>query len=429
MLKKHVENIIIGAGVSGLAAGIELKKCGNDCLILEKEKSAGGLCRTIKVGGCDFDFGPKILILDDSENSKKVLSYLKGNYNKYPISESVYLNEYGFLKFPLQRHLYCLPDKEKNKILRDIEKSMQAPKLVTNYKDWLENGFGKYFCEKVLFPYEEKKWQTRLESLDYKWALDRPIKVDYDEIKQGALFKLPPKGHYYYPRKGSIQSLINNMLLDCCPIKCNQEVLKINLKSQYIETKNTRYYYKRIISTLPINLFLKITNSGAKQFPNSNKILQGLGILVVNLVFKGSYNLQGTALYFPEKEYVFRRVSILQNLCPALARRGYTSIQVEVSVKKGCNINRYVKKVLNDLKKIEQFFILGEPTFVDHMVIGFAYPLPKTGLEEYVKNIHKYFALYDIYHCGRGGNYLYCNLDKAYKLGVDIVQKVITQKK
>lgn len=149
---------------------------------------------------------------------------------------------------------------------------------------------------------------------------------------------------------------------------------------------------------------------------------------MANLVYKGNYDLQGNAIYFPEKKYIFRRVSVLQNLCPALARKGYTPIQVEVSIKGKINEKEIVSKILNDLKEIKQFSDIGDPCLVDHLIIDFAYPLPSTGLEDYINRIHEYFANFDVYHCGRGGNYVYCNLDKAYKQGIDLARKIVENK-
>lgn len=425
MESKQYKNIILGAGISGLAAGIEFKKDGQSCVILEKENEPGGLCQSVKVGECEFDFGPKILLLDDSENSKTILSYLDGNYLQYPISEGTYLSEYGLLGFPLQRYLYCLPEVEKKKILDDIEKIRKSPKEITDYKAWLINAFGEYFCKKVLFPYEEKKWQIKLDKLDYKWALNRPIRVDYDEIKLGAINKLPPKGNYYYPKTGSITTLVDGMVKHSCPIEYNQEVININTKEKFVETKTHRYYYEKLVSTIPINMFLNLIEDKSQSFEDSDKFLHGLGILVVNLVFKGNYDLQGSAIYFPEKKYIFRRVSVLQNLCPALSRDGYTPLQVEVSIKGKINTKEYTDRILKDLMSIKQFSVLGKPELINCLNIDFAYPLPSTGLEEYIKDIHTFYEKIEIYHCGRGGNYVYCNLDKAYKQGSDLAKKII----
>ena len=54
--------IIIGAGLTGLSAAYHLEKKGfNDYLIVEKEDSPGGLCRSIKQDGFTFDYTGHLL--------------------------------------------------------------------------------------------------------------------------------------------------------------------------------------------------------------------------------------------------------------------------------------------------------------------------------------------------------------------------------
>ena len=49
----NVENLIIGAGISGLTFAAN---CKEDYLIVEKESSVGGLCRTFYEGDFIWDF-------------------------------------------------------------------------------------------------------------------------------------------------------------------------------------------------------------------------------------------------------------------------------------------------------------------------------------------------------------------------------------
>ena len=50
-----IDYLILGAGISGLAAGQKLKEEGNNFLILEKDNSYGGLCDNFEIDGFRFD--------------------------------------------------------------------------------------------------------------------------------------------------------------------------------------------------------------------------------------------------------------------------------------------------------------------------------------------------------------------------------------
>ena len=51
-----VTNLILGAGIAGLGAGKRLAELGEEYLIIEKEKYAGGLCAGFNIDGFDFDY-------------------------------------------------------------------------------------------------------------------------------------------------------------------------------------------------------------------------------------------------------------------------------------------------------------------------------------------------------------------------------------
>lgn len=422
--------LILGGGMAGLGTSIALREAGKDSLILEKDEEMGGLCRNQNISGCDFDYGPKILLLNDSNNSQEILSFLDGNYEKYPVVESVYLSKYGQVGFPLQRNLIDLPKAERKKIIDDLLLAHKHPLKVLSFKDWLINSYGKYFCELILFPYEEKKWQSNLEKMDYHWALERPIKVDKEEVLEGTKSKLPPNRWYYYPKHGNITTLSSNIAKKAGKVILNSPIQSVNLKEKFVVSNNKRYYYQYLISTIPIDYFTDITlNLPKKIKQRSKKILKRLGIVVVNIVFKGDNNLKGSAIYFPEKEFIFRRVSLLQNLCPALARNGFTPISVEISVDPNKKIDKpkLLKETLEGFSKIDQFAKLGKPINYAFLDIDFAYPLQLNGLSAHIDNLHQYYLTYDVYHCGRGGKFDYCNLDQAYKQGKEVTRKILSK--
>ena len=423
--------LILGAGMAGLGAGIAAQRHRQDSLILEAAGVPGGLCGSAEVHGCQFDYGPKIIIEREKGSLKDLLGFLDGNYEAYPMVESAYLSEFGLLGFPLQRHLVDLPEAERDRIIGDLITHRNSPREVRSYKDWLINGYGRYFCEKVLFPYEEKKWQTSLADMDYRWALDRPVRVDLDEVLEGARTHLPPNGTYYYPRHGSIATLTENLAEHAGPLVLNSVVTAIHPAEKYVVAGGRRYDYEYLISSLPLNLVIQMTE-GVEDLADPGGLLRWLGIRVFNLVFEGDHQLDGTAIYFPEKEFVFRRVSVLENLCPALGRLGLTPLSAEISLDpSGIDVasDEQLKDVLRDLAKIPQFARLGEPLDYGVLNIERAYPIQRNGMQEFINDVHALFATFDIHHCGRGGRFDYCNSDVAFEQGKRAIADIVVGKR
>ncbi len=57
--------VVIGAGVGGLATALRLAHRGEQVIVLEKTDQVGGRNRTMRVGECDFDGGPTLMMMLD----------------------------------------------------------------------------------------------------------------------------------------------------------------------------------------------------------------------------------------------------------------------------------------------------------------------------------------------------------------------------
>ena len=80
-MKKHLKNLIIGAGISGLAAALTLHRKGQEFLILEKSDRIGGRIKTDLINGFQFDHGFQVLNPGYRQVKKLIdLKALKLNY-------------------------------------------------------------------------------------------------------------------------------------------------------------------------------------------------------------------------------------------------------------------------------------------------------------------------------------------------------------
>ena len=78
--------VVIGAGLSGLAAGYRLSRDGWDVLVLERDSEVGGRCRTVKVGGFQFDTGAQYLRDSYDATLKTAIEIGLGDRFRIPVS-------------------------------------------------------------------------------------------------------------------------------------------------------------------------------------------------------------------------------------------------------------------------------------------------------------------------------------------------------
>lgn len=135
--------IIIGAGTSGLAAGIRLQTLGFDCEIYEKNEAVGGRMYQIKEQGFTFDVGPTIVLMP--EMYKELFRFSGVNPNDY-------------LKMTLLEPMNTIhyPDQTKIEISHNLTKFVQeletfSEKETAGYLKYLSDVYSRYVIAKEAF--------------------------------------------------------------------------------------------------------------------------------------------------------------------------------------------------------------------------------------------------------------------------------------
>ena len=110
-------NIVIGAGISGLSFGYFSKK---PFIIFEKENTVGGLCKSVKDNGFIFDYSGHFIHI----KNKKIKSLIEKVIGKKLLTvkrNSVILFDKKIIPFPFQANLYYLTEQQKQKCIKGIK--------------------------------------------------------------------------------------------------------------------------------------------------------------------------------------------------------------------------------------------------------------------------------------------------------------------
>ena len=93
--------VILGAGLTGLAAGYELAKAGHQVIVVEKEPSVGGLARTLEKEGFCFDTGPHRWYTKNDMVNNWMLKLLGQDLIKVPRLTRIYFDK-KFFHYPIK---------------------------------------------------------------------------------------------------------------------------------------------------------------------------------------------------------------------------------------------------------------------------------------------------------------------------------------
>ncbi|MFH1394587.1 MAG: FAD-dependent oxidoreductase [Candidatus Omnitrophota bacterium] len=375
---------VLGAGITGLSAGISTKN-----RIYEARQLPGGICASyymnahgektylrqneesyrFEIGGGHWIFGADDLVLRFIKNLSPV--------KKYKRNSAVYFSDRNlYVPYPLQNHLNYLPKNIAQKALKEI---MQADhgKPVIFMSQWLERHFGNTMCELFFFPYHALYTAglfTKIEPQDqYKTPLD------IEHIIKGYAGKTPQVGYnatFVYPKAG-LDDLIKRMAAKC-NINYNKEVAAIDLKGKEVFFQDGgSSKYEALISSIPLNQVVKL--AGIKTFATEPPYTSAL---VINIGAKKGIRCPNYHwLYVPKNKSGFHRVGFYSNVdnsfLPKSSRKdnNIVSLYVEKTYlpskkPKRAALKKICKDIVTELKEWE---FIADTEIIDPVWIETAY--------------------------------------------------------
>ena len=165
---------IIGAGPAGLTAAYELSRHGVPAVVLEADKTVGGISRTVNYKGYLFDIGGHRFFTKWDEVNQVWHEILGGKFLKRPRLSRIFYRK-KFFHYPLKARnaLFGLGLIESVRILFSYIRS----RLIyyhneQNLEQWVSNRFGKRLYEIFFKTYTEKVWGIPVKEMPAEsWSL------------------------------------------------------------------------------------------------------------------------------------------------------------------------------------------------------------------------------------------------------------------
>ncbi len=379
------DTIILGAGVTGLAAALS-----SGLRVFEAQPVPGGICSSyyvrpgegdrlyrvpddgeayrFEIGGGHWIFGGDPAVLEFIRRTTTVKTYRRRS--------AVYFSRDDlYVPYPIQNHLSYLGRDTAAKVIDEI---INAPRLVPEtMAEWLEVSFGKTLTELFFAPFHELYtaglW-TRIAPQDaYKSPVDLSCAV------RGALGESEPVGYnvtFIYPEEG-LNELAGRMG-DRAEIHYSSRVAAIDPRRREVQFEDgSGVGYERLISTLPLNKMVDYARCDPGEEPDCYT-----SVLVLNIgAERGERCPDHHWLYIPDSRSRFHRVGFYSNVdpsfLPASSRKenSKVSIYVEKAYVGGQRpadeeVRRYAADTVAELK---EWGFVGDVEVVDPTWIEVAY--------------------------------------------------------
>lgn len=401
-------DIVIGAGVSGLSYAMFYD---GECVVLEKDNTVGGYCRTTCRNGFVWDYSGHFFHFQDSRIKELVMSCLAADATVCVDKCTHIRYKDRLIDFPFQKNIHQLDKEEFIDCLVDLFQS--GGNDYHSFKEMLYAKFGKSIAEKFLIPYNTKLYATDLDNLDsdamgrfFPYAEKEEIVRNFRQAANTSY-----NGSFVYPREGAIV-YVNQILAHISreKIKTSAEVVGIDTQvKEVLLSDGRRMHYDRLISTMPLPRLFELAG-----IDYDSTVYGWNQVLVFNIGFdrKGT-NTSDHWLYFPGKEYCFYRVGFYDNILGS----DRMSLYVELGFDKNAQINpdEWLPRVLADLKLAG--IVNDDQKIVDYenIVMNPAYVHISEASRRDVAEKKKLLAGMDIYSIGRYGSWTYCSIEDNIK--------------
>ena len=294
--------------MTGLAAGVT-----SGAVVFEAASVPGGICASyyvrpgaeaiaheapldgeayrFEIGGGHWIFGADTIIRRFLNNHVTL--------NQHERLSSVYFHNKNLsVPYPLQNHLRYLDDQCVSQALKEIT---QPQKSFSTMRDWLEANFGPTLCELFFFPFHEYYTAGLYPRIAPQDAYKSPVNLT--DVIHGAFSDVTPVGYntsFFYPASDLID--LARQLAVCCTIQYEKRAIAIDPHARQITfSDGSRVEYETLISTLPLNVMLKLTGISLDIQPDPCT-----SVLVVNIgAVNGAVCPKDHWLYNPDSCSVF----------------------------------------------------------------------------------------------------------------------------
>lgn len=312
--------LILGAGAAGLSlANLLLRNGETDFLVLEREMEAGGLCRSVMVGGTPFDIGGgHFLDVHDGKVLDFVFSFMPENEWVLYKRKSCISIEGLLIDHPLEANIWQFPVDKQVKYLKSIAQAgcNQGADEPKQFMEWIRWKLGDCITDEYMLPYNQKMFMNQLDNLGTYWMNKLPD-VSFEDtlrscLEKRAFGKEPGHSSFYYPLQYGYGELWHRMALSLGDrILCGQNVVRLDCAKRIVATEKGRSFCaEHIIITVPWRTFRELRNLPERLLDHIRRLEH---TQIQTEYFEDDIDTDAQWIYYPDPAKEYHRMLVCRN--------------------------------------------------------------------------------------------------------------------
>ena len=418
---------ILGGGISGIALAAHL---GENVEVLEKRARIGGLCGAIIENGFTFDAaGPHIMFSKNKDVLALMIEVLGGNVRQGRRENRIWFKG-RLVKYPFENDLASLPKEDNFECIYGYIVNPRANDTPSNLAEWSYATFGAGISEKYFIPYNRKIWNYDPEKIGLEFVSRIPKPPMEDVLKSS--IGIPTEGylhqlHFSYPLEGGFESIVHGFakrVRGAIQTSCRVASVAHDGARWRVTTEDgSERSYRTLVSTLPIHELLEIWEDAPADAIEAAGRLRYNSLINVLLGFSEDRGYPYTAVYVPDPEILFHRISFPKAFSPHCVPEGSSSIMAEITTNEDMRDEDVIERVISDLAKID---FVDPKTILYRRAVHFRYGYPVYDLDYHgnVAAMRDAVAKTGLHLLGRFAQFDYINSDVCVERALALADKL-----
>lgn len=440
----QVKYLIIGAGPTGLGAGVRLHELGeSNFLVLERNPYVGGLSASFTdKAGFTWDIGGHVVFSHYDYYDKVLDEALEGRYLEHQRIARVRLAD-TWVPYPFQNNIRHLPTELQWECVQGLLPGRRPEDPPNNFAQWFERVFGQGITRLFMRPYNFKVWATPAEQMGYTWIGERVSVIDLEKVLHNLVLQQDdvawgPNNVFRFPLHGGTGEIYRKVarriqeriVTDCA-------VTKIDTANKTATTCKGEIHYEHLLSTGPLDILVR---EQLRHAPDA--MHDAAGLLEHNGVFVGGVGVADTRddptcwMYFPEDNCPYYRLTNFHNyspnnVTPAGQARGLMA-ETSYSRHKPEDIASLMDKTVDGLVNTSMLDAAHREKIVSRweMAVDYGYPVPTLHRDKALAQLIPWLEEQSIWSRGRFGGWKYevSNMDHSLMQGVEWAEHMLLDK-